>query len=282
MQVRPFRFSYINAKSRALRSAMLSRDIFQEMAGSRTVGDLTDFLKKTDYRKFIDEKNLYHSLDRYFSSFLSEISSKLNKKEKNFFYIFFIERKKIIEKKLSLKKEHNYQFLYRKKDLQFVKNLKDAMNNLPFSDRKDIKGIVGSYFDLINLITVLKMRIIYNLPVEDIMPFVIPSGYRLKMKDFIELSSFRSISQFSDYLSNKLGIKFEDFTSFRKKIYGYHIKQINRVWIGYPFKFSVPFGTARLKEIELMNIKTVYEGVRYRIGQKEIERMLVGVGDDLS
>ena len=156
------------------------------------------------------------------------------------------------------------------------------MNNLPFSDRKDIKGIVGSYFDLINLITVLKMRVVYHLPVEDIMPFIIPSGYRLKMEDFIEMSSFRSISQYSDYLSDRLGIKFEDFTSFRKKIYSYHIKQINRVWIGYPFKFSVPFGIARLKEIELMNIKAVYEGIRYRVSQKEIERMLVGIGDDFS
>ncbi len=141
---------------------------------------------------------------------------------------------------------------------------------------------MGSYLDLINLITVLKMRIIYNLPVEEIMPFVLPSGYRLKTEDFIELCSLRSISQFSDYISNILGIKFDDFTSFRKKIYGYHIKQINRVWIGYPFKFSVPFGIARLKEIEVMNIKTVYEGVRYKAGQNEIKRMLVGIGDDFS
>jgi len=280
--VKPFRFSYINAKSRAIRSKVLRRETFLEMAGSKTVGDLLDILKKTDYREFIDEKDLYTSLDRYFFKFLTEISKGLNKKEKNFMNIFFVKRKKLAEKKFSLKKEQDYEILYRKVDIRFVRRLKKAVNDLPVSDRNDIKAIVGSYFDLTNVVTVLKMRIIYSLPVEEILPFVIPSGYRLQINDFSELCSFRSISQFSEYLSHKLDIRFDDFTSFRKEIYGYHIRQINRVWIGYPFKFSIPFGVARLKEIELMNIKTIYEGVRYGVGQKEIERMLVGVGDAFS
>jgi len=58
-------------------------------------------------------------------------------------------------------------------------------------------------------------------------------------------------------------------------MYRYHLNQISRVWYGYPFRFSVPFGFLRLKEIEIMNIRAVLEGVYYRLSPEEISKMVV-------
>ncbi|SNZ09176.1 V/A-type H+-transporting ATPase subunit C [Persephonella hydrogeniphila] len=277
------RFDYLNSKSRTLKSHILDPFMFEKLVASKTVGDIIEILSSTDYGNFLNkEKDIYTALNKYFDKFTQKILRFLDRNEREFFETFFFERKRIYKKKLYLKKHQNFEFFLRKIDLDFIKKLKKSLKRLPLSDRIDIKVITGSYFDMYNTTTILRLKFIYGLPVEDIIPFILPYGYKLRMEDFFHLSVLKNISEFSDYLSKKIGINFSDFTSFRKEIYRYHITQINRVWYGYPFKFSVPIGITRMKEIEIMNIKTVVEGVSYGIGEKDIKRMVVGVFDAFS
>ena len=276
--MRVLRFEYINSKSRTLKSGILNPAVFEKLIRSKTKGDIAEILSSTDYGDFLKgEKDVYTALNRYFEEFARKISGFLNKNEKQFFEVFFFERKRLQKKKLLFKDRQNFEFFVRKIDIEYIKKLKRSLKKLPFSDIRDIKAIAGSYFDIYNATTVLRLKLLYNLPVEEILPFILPYGYKLKTQDFVRLSALKNISEFSGYLRDRIGVEFSDYTSFRKQMYRYHIHQINRIWYGYPFKFSIPVGITRMKEIEIMNLKTILEGVSYGIGEKEIKRMVVGV-----
>ena len=272
------RFSSLNAKVRTKKSFLIRKEDINRLIHSSSTGDIYFYLKSSDYSSYIREyslKGVLSGLDRYFYHLIDKLSKSLSRPEKDFINLFFIEREKLEEKKIRYKTEQNYYYFVRKIDLNYINKIRKALKKLSIFDRADVKSIAGSYYDLYNLFTTVRLRIIYRLPPEDIIPLIVPFGYRLSLKDFFYISKTRSLSEISQYVSSKIGVKFNDFVSLRKEIYNYHLSQINRVWYGYPFRFSVPFGFLRLKEIEIMNIRAVLEGVYYRLSPEEISKMVV-------
>ncbi|MBK3332660.1 V-type ATPase subunit [Persephonella atlantica] len=276
--INPVRFSSLNAKVRTKKSFLIRKEDINRLIRSGSPGDVYFYLKSSDYGSYIKEyslKGVFSGLDRYFYHLIDELSKSLSRPEKDFIILFFIEREKLEEKKIKYKTEQNYYYFVRKIDLNYINKIRKALKKLSISDRADVKSIAGSYYDLYNLFTAVRLRIIYRLPPEDIIPLIVPFGYRFSLKDFFYISKTSSLSEISHYLSSKIDIKFDDFVSLRKGMYRYHLNQISRVWYGYPFRFSVPFGFLRLKEIEIMNIRAVLEGVYYRLSPEEISKMVV-------
>ncbi len=277
MQIlKPFRFSYISAKSRAIKSELLSTYFFEELIRSKSTSDIVNHLKITDYRGYIEE-DFTNGLSRYFESLFDRLIKPLNRYEREVFYLFFFERKKILDKKLDIYSLKEGEQKIRDLERLFLKRLSNSIKRLSHYERQDLKLILGSYFDVQNIITAVKFRIIFNLKPEQVFPYLIPFYYRVDREKLLKVLSAKTLTDVSDTLLSVVNQSFKDYTQLRKVMYTYHIEQIKKVWYGFPFKLSIPFAVLRLKEIEILNINTIYEGIKFNIGQEEIKRMLIGL-----
>ena len=71
------------------------------------------------------------------------------------------------------------------------------------------------------------------------------------------------------------GEVFDDYETFRQKLYAYHRKQLLSVWSGYPFSLAIPFSLLRLIEIEISDLRAITEGITFGLESEEIRTMMV-------
>ncbi len=278
--IKPLKFSYTNAKCRAIKSTLLDISVFERLTNSATIGDIIIVIKDTPYGKFIKsvlQESLGKGLDNYFLYLFEKITEKLSKKEKDIFFLFFMERENLRKRKKEIQQKPNAKELFKKLDMEYVTALKKNITVLDRKDVKDLGVITGSYFNLINIITTVRLKFIYGYKKENIFPFLIPFGSFTKKENIEKLLNMEKISQLHILFPSIFKKTVKDFTEMRKALYRYHTETLKKVWLGFPFKLSVPFALLRLIEIEIKNIKACIEGVRLGLPEEEIKRMLVGI-----
>ncbi|WP_022846482.1 MULTISPECIES: V0D/AC39 family V-type ATPase subunit [unclassified Desulfurobacterium] len=277
---RPLKFSYTNAMCRAIKSTLLERSVFQQLLTATTAGDILVAIKDTPYGKFVKsalEESMSKGLDAYFQYLYDKVTDRLSEREKAAFFLFFMGRKELRKRKKEFKNQKDARKIFNKLDREYVEALKKALNRLDRGDRKDLKIIAGSYFDLINIITVVRLKFIYQFDADTILQFVVPFGNIVNDNNVKKLLNLKKLSAVPSVFPAIFKKSIKDFTDLRRELYKYHIDVISKVWYGYPFKLSIPFALLRLKEIEIKNLKACIEGVYFGLPEKEIERMLVGV-----
>lgn len=276
---KPFRFSYINAKCRALRGDLFTRAFFMELCESKNIADVYSRLKSTPYSCFIKEPSflsIEEGLKLHFNDLYKKITQKLSKDESDIFDLFFFEKNKLFDKKIDLKEKNNI-VSFKKIDIEFMRSIDESLKTLKKVDRDDLEKILGSYFDNINLYTIFRLRTIYNTKREDIVPFLFPYGLNYDIKKLNTFLDFTTLDQFSEALKRIYKDPFDDISSFRQSLYKEHNRVLNTLWHGYPFKISVLFALLRLKEIEIQNLNAILEGIKYDQPKKDIYRMIIGV-----
>ena len=277
---KPLRFGYINAKCRAMKSEILEKAFFENAIQAKSIGDIYVLLKKSSYAQFLEnaEKEAIESaLEGSFEDLYKKSVSFLKKKEKRVFDLFFLSREELLKRKTAFKESKDSALYYRKIDKEYIDSLKDSLKALKNEDRRDLREILGSYFDMLNLFTIVRFRTVYGMAPEQVIPFLVEYGWRFNMKFLGNVSGISTVSELSAAIEEKLKISFRSYHEFRKAVYRYHMNSLERVWYGYPFRISVIFSLLRMKKIEIQNIRAVAEGVYYRLPPKDIKKMLAGI-----
>ncbi|ACM93421.1 hypothetical protein NAMH_0031 [Nautilia profundicola AmH] len=251
--MRPLKYAYINALVRSLKSAFLDPD---KLLTAENKADLFNILTSTHYDKILTTpENLYNDIDFHFKKLYKKITKPLNKNEKELFTLFFSNKK--IDKVTAL-------------------HIKKSIDKISLKERQEFKEIIGGYFDLINIFTVLKYKIIYSLKIEDFFPYLLPYG-NIDKNALQKLSSSENLYEFAQNLQDIISLpsKNYSFTSLKKELFVNYYESLNKVWFGYPFKLSVPFVFLVLKKREIFNIKAVFTAFSYNISKKEIKDMVM-------
>jgi len=251
--MRPVKYAYVNALVRSLKSEFLDKN---RLLSCENSADLYNMLSQSKYKNILTSPQTIHTdLDLYFNKLYKKVTKPLNKNEKNLFYLFF-SSEKIDKNRASL--------------------IKKSIDKISFKDQKEFKNIIGKYFDLINIFTILKYKIIYNLKIEDFFQFLLPYG-NLDKNRLQTLSSSKNLYEFASNIQTLIDIpnKNYNFTSLKKELFKNYYKSLNSVWYGYPFKLSVPFVFLMLKKREISNIKAVFTAFSYNLSKTEIEKMVV-------
>ena len=251
--MRPVKYAYVNALVRSLKSGFVTPE---KLLAAENKADLFNILLSTPYASVLTApENLYKDLDVYFEKLYKKITKPLNKNEKNLFYLFF-SNEKTDKTKASL--------------------IKVSVKKIPLKDQKEFETIIGRYFDLINIFTVLKYKIIYNLKIEDFFPYLLPYG-TIKKPQLQILSASENLYEFTQNLQNIINLPGREysFASLKKELFKNYYKSLNSVWFGYPFKLSVPFVFLVLKKREISNIKAVWTAFSYNLAKNEIENMVL-------
>ncbi len=251
--MRSIKYAYVNALVRSIKSEFVTPE---KLLTAENKADLFNILTSTPYVAILSTpEKLYKDLDIYFEKLYKKVINPLNNNEKNLFYFFF-SNKKTDKTKASL--------------------IKESIKKIPLKEQKEFETIIGRYFDLINIFTVLKYKIIYNLKIEDFFPYLLPYG-TIKKPKLKSLSTAENLYEFTQNLQNIINLPGNDysFASLKKELFKNYYESLNRVWFGYPFKLSVPFVFLVLKKREISNIKAVWTAFSYNLAKNEIENMAV-------
>lgn len=149
--------------------------------------------------------------------------------------------------------------------------------NLRGKNREDLKDLFNSYIDLSNMVRIHRMKKHYELSEEYILSSLLPFGNLSKqqIKDFVCSKNHKQM--LLDMRNTKLGKKWiEEGQNINDKV----PKNMRFKKCTHYIRFSISppvvlMSYIFLKEIELLNITNIIEGIRYKVPQEDIKSMLI-------
>lgn len=165
-------------------------------------------------------------------------------------------------------------------DLHFFSStLKVKDKLLTGKDRDSISESFGIEIDILNIMWIYRCKKLFNLPKETILSKVIPHWYNLSRKQLLTLAGSSTVEEFKVYISCT---KYRDifksddehmweanYMNFVYKLHKNHLLRGN-------FNFGQVVAYLHLKEIDIRNIITVIEGIRYSLTKEEIRSYITG------
>jgi vacuolar-type H+-ATPase subunit C/Vma6 len=277
--VKAAKYGYLSARCRTMRSQLIDHETLRELAASRTIGELYSGLSSTPYAPFITavtSEGIHRGLSEAFAHQRDKLIRGVGKPYKAVFNLFFVAKYALVDEKTVQMHCPDPQEVFRQIDMDHIGLLKKSLLTLPAAEQRQLKKMVGSYFDLLNLYNLVKFRLLYRQSVEETLLYMLPYGERFKLEELALLCDAGTIEQLSRSVEPVLGEGFDDYETFRKVLYRYHRQQLQSVWSGYPFSIALPFSLLRLIEIEIMDLRAITEGVAFGFAGSEIMAMTVG------
>jgi vacuolar-type H+-ATPase subunit C/Vma6 len=233
----------------------------------------------TNYSTFIKDTSVQgveQGVLAAFEYYREKVIRELDKRHTGIFTLFFIKKYTLINEKIA-KISHSYtEDMFQQIDRDYISSLKESMMHIHSDERRQLKKIIGSYFDLLNLYNLVKFRLLYRQTTEETLLYMLPFAENFTIDILSKLCSVNSLQQLSNAVEPILGNKFDDYETFRNVIYAYHRRQLLSVWSAYPFSIAIPFSVLRLIEIEASDLIAVSQGVSFGLDNKEIMTMVVG------
>lgn len=272
-------YGSLSARCHVIRSRLITPQILEQLAQSRGVGELVSTLSTTQYGSFITEvstEGVQRGLSDAFAYQRKKILHGLQKRHREIFKLFFITKYGLLDEKISKKKTINPEETFHQIDKNYSRLLKKSMLQIPSSEGRQLKKIVGSYFDLLNLYTLVKFRLLHRLSVEETLVYMLPFAENFKLAELAKLCRIENLQQLSSAINPIVREGFDSYETFRKALYRYHRKYLLSVWSGYPFSIAIPFSLLRLIEIEIADLRAITEGVSFGLEKREIMTMTAG------
>ncbi len=273
------KYGYLNARCRTIRSQLIDSESMRNLTASRSIGELFSALSSTPYAPFITtvtSEGIHQGVTEAFVHQRKILLRQLSKREKAVFELFFVTKYSLVDEKMEQAPMNRPEEFFRQIDADYIARLKQSMLGLPDSEQHQLKKILGSYFDLLNLYNLVKFRLLYKQSVEETLVFMLPYAQQFKIEDLADLCDVQTLEQLSRKVIPVLGEGFSDYEGFRKVMYRYHRHHLLSVWSGYPFSIAIPFSLLRLIEIEIADLRSITEGVAFGLERGEIAAMLIG------
>jgi len=230
---------------------------------SENVKDSLVFLKKysdLDYERLVHSRSITELIEGLKGSVYYKVLSP---------FIESMERQNLFDMEMAL-------------DLHFfmtVLKLKDKL--LTGNDRKSVTRSFGIEIDILNILMIYRCKKLFKLPKEVTLNHVIPYWYRLTRSQLIQLSESRDVEEFKSIIAktkysgifkgNEEHLWETNCANYMYRMYKSHLRK------DY-FNFGTTMAYLHLKEIDIRNIITVIEGIRYSLSGEEIRSYLIGLG----
>lgn len=166
-------------------------------------------------------------------------------------------------------------------DLHFFMNtlkLKDKF--LSGEDRKSISHTFGVEIDLMNILMIYRCKKLFRFPAELTYKYIIPHWYRLSKEELVQLTQSNNIEELKRLIA---GTAYKELFKPDEE----HLWEINSLNYTHGmfkshfrrdiFSIGVSIAYLHLKEMDIRNIITLIEGVRYSLPKEEIKAYLIGL-----
>ena len=225
-----------------------------------------------------DKRELKYNLselDYIIGSKLKIDVSKLRNSENVEQFIFNLQGTEFFEFMSTSYKETKSLFeLEMKLDLYYYLKLDKAVDKyLNGKDKSVLKKINRIEIDLTNISTIYRIKKYYKMTDEKIFGYLIPSGYKLKKSDIIRLSGINNLSELENMICNGFyghWFKKESFNNVEKVIYSCLSEIYYHVYLNSKDSMFGVIYYFYLKKLEINNITSLIEGVRYKLDSDKI------------
>ncbi len=168
--------------------------------------------------------------------------------------------------------------LERPLDVLYYLDLMRSLKTLSVADRHVMKAYIGTYCDINNIMLIIRSRLYFDLPSDDIMTMYIPYGYRLTKSEALQLSKtseddYREVLGKTPY--GKRVPTFKSLTDLEMGLLNILTYQTRKMMMGYPFHIGTVVGFLALKDIEVSNLKSIAEGKRHTLSEAQIRESLL-------
>ena len=162
--------------------------------------------------------------------------------------------------------------------LMSILKLKDTLTT--GEDNKLISMGLGMEIDIMNTMFIYRSKKLFNLPKEMVLNHVIPYWFRLKKEDLVKMAGSHDTNKFKDYIRKTFYGKI--FSSDEEQLW--EINSLNLLYEFYKgllrkkqFSLGAIIGYVHLKSMDIRNIITIIESVRYSLPEDEIKNIIIGM-----
>ncbi len=153
--------------------------------------------------------------------------------------------------------------------------------NLKGEQAEYFRKLMGSEIDMLNLMWIYRGKKYFSFKNEIIFTYLLPVRYRLTEDVIKQLVNADSIERFVDIVndSTSYGELFENYDKgrFPEENYRYIYKNLSKsIFSNHSESMAAIYAYLNLKEVELDNITTITEGIRYNLNPDSI-REHVGI-----
>ena len=225
-----------------------------------------------------DKRELKYNLselDYIIGSKLKIDVSKLRNSENVEQFIFNLQGTEFFEFMSKSYKETKSLFeLEMKLDLYYYLKLDKAIDKyLGRKDKSVLKKMNGIEVDLTNISMIYRIKKYYKMADKKIFGYLIPLGYKLKKDDIIKFSGANNLLELENMVCDSFyghWFKKESFNNVEKVMYDCLSEIYYRAYLNSKDSiFSVVY-YFYLKKLEINNITSLIEGVRYKLDSEEI------------
>lgn len=170
-------------------------------------------------------------------------------------------------------------------DLFYIRSLQNCYKNLLDSvDCAIVREFTGLESDIYNIFWLYRSKSFYKIDEEVIKSYTLPLIYKLKRSTLNDLIKAKNFEEFIEILrGTSYGFLFEGQNQLL-----YEHNYMEFIYRAYRIRFRTqPFTIAsivayiRMKEMELSNIISIIEGIRYNLGEDNIRKFLVGLNSKM-
>lgn len=163
-------------------------------------------------------------------------------------------------------------------DLFYFEELWDSLWLVNPSRRRHILSVVGTEMDLRQIQWILRFKINFRLPPEEVYNYTIPRGYLLGKKLLDELVESDDLKQFVELLPSTYARLVEgslsggkvDFTRLEIASWHYIYTRAVEVFYRRPVNAGMIFAYLVMKRVETDDIISILESKRYEVGKGDI------------
>ena len=164
-------------------------------------------------------------------------------------------------------------------DIFFFRKLWDLIEKqFQGKSKKYLQETIGTEADLLNVLWIYRCKKYYNLANEHVYALLLPVHYELttqKIRAFVETKSFEEcIQMVKDTKYAKLA-EYQSRWLYEKALMKVLTDLFRKIRGKDPYSIVTVIGYLYQKELELENICSVIEGVRYQIGPEKIMEYVV-------
>lgn len=157
---------------------------------------------------------------------------------------------------------------------------KNYMKFFMEEDRNIVKEFIGLESDIFNIYMIYRYKSFYNMDDQVVKSYTLPLIYKLSKKTTEALVKGKDIEEFLSIIrgtcygflfdsKNVLSIDY-NHSEIMYKTYKLRFRK-------YPFSIAGVISYLRIKEMELSNIITIIEGIRYQLSEADIRKYIVGI-----
>lgn len=148
------------------------------------------------------------------------------------------------------------------------------------ADKRAVARSLGIEIDLLNIMWMYRCKKLFGLSKEVTLNHVVPHWFYLRREELIRLAGSKDADEFKELVSKTKYaalFKAEQESLWEKSsedyLYRVYKSQLRRDY----FNIGTMMAYISLKEIDIKNVITLIEGIRYALPREEVKSLLVGV-----